>query len=61
MRYIDKLSSKIGKGFLASKIASTAGKIAARNVSDEKVADTVSTKVSAVIPEKLLEMGMVIL
>ncbi len=55
----EKMASKLGKGFLRDKIASTAGKIAARNISDEKIAETISDKLSETMPAKLMEVGMV--
>lgn len=54
----DKIGTKIGKGFLRDKIASAAGKVAARRVSDETVANKMGDKMSDLFPQKLSEMGI---
>jgi hypothetical protein len=43
---------------LRDKIASAAGKVATRKVSDEQVANKMSGKMSELFPEKLSEMGI---
>lgn len=54
----DKIGEKIGKGFLRNKIATAAGKVAVRKVSDEKVANKMGEKMGELFPEKLAEMGI---
>lgn len=56
----EKISDKIGHGFLRDKIAARAGKIAAAKISDEKLGDAISVKMQESIPEKMMEMGMVV-
>lgn len=54
----DKVSAKIGKGFLRDRIAARAGNVAAKKVSDDTVADKMSGKMSDLLPEKMSEMGI---
>ena len=53
-----RVQNKLGTGFFRDKIASKLGAVAAKNVSDEKVAETIGSKVSEIFPAKLAEVGL---
>ena len=55
---IGKVGAKLGKGFLRDKIASAAGNVAARKISDETFANKMGGKISEMFPQKLAEMGI---
>lgn len=54
-----KLTERIGSGFIRNKIKTSLGKVAANKISDESIANKMSSKMIELIPTKMFEMGIV--